>query len=471
MNAALNRSKLTPPSPSRAARNSAAHRLDRRRDVAAQQVGEAHHAVDQRGGTPRDRPESLRAATQQSGIRRVARAPGGLGQDRDGKVRLGREHRGGGLERDPGRLGRRGSFVRHLGANPAGLCHLTGLVGQLGAGGRQPDGPVELAGVVRRPRGSDQPPAADGRCAGQLGRPVEGPRRRRRRATARRPLGDLLQTVRSRVVRPAGGRRDVPGAPVGVARIGQHPGERPVRGDPTGEGRLLVGRRPDQGMPEDHAVGGHVDEPAPLGRLEVARVAAELRGGGDEGRQGGAVVGRGQQQDRPGRLPEGAHLPAEVLLEPSRCRQRRDRRRDRGRRGRMGRQLDDGERIAPGLRDDAVGDVAGQAPHGGGETSGVGGTQPREREALHPGRGERGVTVPGGEDGRDRVGVQAADGEEQGVDRRLVEPLGIVEQAQERPVAGDLGEQRQRRRTRQHPLDRGTARSERGPEGLRLRAG
>jgi hypothetical protein len=67
--------------------------------------------------------------------------------------------------------------------------------------------------------------------------------------------------------------------------------------------------------------------------------------------------------------------------------------------------------------------------------------------------------------------VQAAYREQQRVDRRLVKPLGIVEQAQQRPVAGDLAEQRQRRGTRQPPLDRGTARSERRPHGLRLRTG
>jgi hypothetical protein len=97
-----------------------------------------------------------------------------------------------------------------------------------------------------------------------------------------------------------------------------------VRRDPAGEGRLPTGRRPDQGMAEDHTVGGHVDESVPLSRLEVARVAPEFRGGCGEGRHGGAVVGRGQQQDRSGRLVEGAHLPAEVLVEPSRGRQRCD---------------------------------------------------------------------------------------------------------------------------------------------------
>jgi hypothetical protein len=129
------------------------------------------------------------------------------------------------------------------------------------------------------------------------------------------------------------------------------------------------------------------------------------------------MVGRGQQQDRPGALPEVADLPAEVRFEPARGRHRRDRRRDRGRVGRMGRQLDDGERIATRLREDAAGDAARQRRRGRGETSGVGGAQPREREAVHPGRGEWAFPVPGGEDGRDRVGVQATYCEEQRVDR------------------------------------------------------
>nr|CEL13244.1 hypothetical protein [Kibdelosporangium sp. MJ126-NF4]CTQ98936.1 hypothetical protein [Kibdelosporangium sp. MJ126-NF4] len=76
-----------------------------------------------------------------------------------------------------------------------------------------------------------------------------------------------------------------------------------------------------------------------------------------------------------------------------------------------------------------------------------------------------------GEDGRDRVGMEAADGEQQRVDRRLVEPLGVIEQAQQRPVAGELREQAQRRRSRNVPLDRCPAGPERGAQRLRLRAG
>jgi hypothetical protein len=53
----------------------------------------------------------------------------------------------------------------------------------------------------------------------------------------------------------------------------------------------------------------------------------------------------------------------------------------------MGRQLDDGERIALGLREDAIGTSLGSASTAR-ETSGVGGTQPRERDALStPGAG------------------------------------------------------------------------------------
>ncbi|URN03120.1 sigma-70 family RNA polymerase sigma factor [Actinomadura madurae] len=85
---------------------------------------------------------------------------------------------------------------------------------------------------------------------------------------------------------------------------------------------------------------------------------------------------------------------------------------------------------------------------------------PRAGNGLSP--------ITHGEDHRDRIVVQPADREQQRVDRRLIEPLRVVEQAQQRLVAGDLGQQRQGRSTRQHPLDQAIAEPESGPERLGL---
>ena len=73
----------------------------------------------------------------------------------------------------------------------------------------------------------------------------------------------------------------------------------------------------------------------------------------------------------------------------------------------------------------------------------------RRVEADEPEIGQRGIetmalAVPSGQQHRDRLRAEAPGDEHHGVRRAVVEPLRIVDQAQQRAFAGDVRQQRQR---------------------------
>lgn len=86
----------------------------------------------------------------------------------------------------------------------------------------------------------------------------------------------------------------------------------------------------------------------------------------------------------------------------------------------------------------------------------------------------RRVRVPYGEDQRDPLGVQPAGREDQRLRRRPVQPLRVVDQAEQRLLLGQFGEQRQHRQSDEEPVAaarRGVPHPERRPQrpGLRPR--
>ncbi len=105
------------------------------------------------------------------------------------------------------------------------------------------------------------------------------------------------------------------------------------------------------------------------------------------------------------------------------------------------------QRVAAGLRDDPVGDPGVERPrhHRRQQLPGLGVGQ-----SVHPHlrQAARDVVVgrlTGGEDQRDRLGVQASRHERQDQLGRLVEPLHVVDQADQRTGGGGLGEQAEHR--------------------------
>jgi hypothetical protein len=89
----------------------------------------------------------------------------------------------------------------------------------------------------------------------------------------------------------------------------------------------------------------------------------------------------------------------------------------------------------------------------GQQVAGGAGVQPGEVQRLEAGRRERmEVVIAGGDQQHDPLGLEPSGGEGERVGRRLVEPLGIVDQADQRPLLGHLREQAQRAHTDQEPV-------------------
>jgi hypothetical protein len=119
-----------------------------------------------------------------------------------------------------------------------------------------------------------------------------------------------------------------------------------------------------------------------------------------------------------------------------------------------GDQLQQGQRIAPGLGEHVRPQVGryrvrslGQQPVRGVIVQ-AGEAQFRQAGGEELGR----VLVPRGEDHGDRLRVQPTGGEQQRMRRTVVQPVRVVDQAQQRPVLGQLRQQGQHRQSDQEPV-------------------
>ena len=201
-------------------------------------------------------------------------------------------------------------------------------------------------------------------------------------------------------------------------------------------------------MTETHP-GAELDQPRGLGRERGLGGDPELLGCAAQ--QGGVADrfgGRGQQQPlRLGR--EQPELPVEALFEAVRERLRVGTAEPAGqlRRGQSAGQLRQRERVPPRLGDDPVPHQIVQPPGHDRlqQRAGVSVAQARDRELRKP----RQVLVFAGfahrEDHGDRFRQQAARDEREGLRRSPVEPLRVVDQADQRPFLSHLGEQSERR--------------------------
>jgi hypothetical protein len=97
--------------------------------------------------------------------------------------------------------------------------------------------------------------------------------------------------------------------------------------------------------------------------------------------------------------------------------------------------------------------------------------EPGQVQLVHAGGVDRApLAVAVGDQQRDRLGPQAAAGERQRRQRRRVRPVGVVDQAQQRPFPGVLRQQRERGHRDQEPVGGGARlQPERHPQRPRLR--
>jgi hypothetical protein len=210
-------------------------------------------------------------------------------------------------------------------------------------------------------------------------------------------------------------------------------------------------------MVEAHP-GAQLDQPGGLGRGGRVGPDADLVGRPPQQRGVAHRLGRRHQQQRLGRRRQRPQTAREALLDaagqglgvgtPEPARQL-------GRAQPPG-QLQQRQRVAPGLGDDAIAHPLVESPRGHRVEQGPGVTVV---QSPHHQLGETGqlVLVAGPahhEHQGQRLGQQPAGHEAERLRRRPIEPLGVVDQAHERLVAGRLRQQAQQRQPDEEAVGR-----------------
>ncbi|CAM5712338.1 hypothetical protein SAURM35S_01744 [Streptomyces aurantiogriseus] len=283
--------------------------------------------------------------------------------------------------------------------------------------------------------------------------------------------GDLLVGADGR-----GGQ--VPCPAVRVAGRPEDRGQRLVGGAPVRRARGGVHRRADQRVPESDRGGPGRHQPGGLGRLQGVLRGPEPGGGGQHHPGVAAPVERGGQQHPAGTGGQCGE-PATVdggdsLAQRQRVGQRLVTRQLAGRQ-QFG-DLPQGERVAAGgLGDQGRDPRRGLHGRPGGEGPGrVGDVQPGQPPLRQVAQRVPGVGgVAGGDQQPHAVGVQTARGEQQGVGGGPVDPVEIVDDAQQPVRPPGLGQQRQHPRGHQEPVLYGGRRGQpqRPAHGVPLRTG
>ena len=183
-------------------------------------------------------------------------------------------------------------------------------------------------------------------------------------------------------------------------------------------------------------------------------------------------LGRRHQQQPPGRRGQRLQLPAEALLDPLRQRHRAGQAEPARqlRRRQPPRQLQQRQRVALRLGHDPVPDPIIDRPgqRRAQQRPRVALPQPPDFELRQP--GQRRARFTGGEDQPDRVGGQPPGYEPQHLRGRLIQPLHVIDQADQRPFPGHLRQQAQYGQPDQEPVRRRSGgHAERDPQRLPLR--
>nr|WP_051300628.1 hypothetical protein [Actinomadura rifamycini] len=223
-------------------------------------------------------------------------------------------------------------------------------------------------------------------------------------------------------------------------------GEQRVRGGALGAGRVRPQRRPDEPVPDGDRVRLEPQQPRLAGGLDVGRADPGGARRPVERARADPLVRDDEQHEAP--RPRREPQVAAPVQRPQRAAGRQRPRR----RGGTG-------QLAGGERGGEVADRAGAAVGQVGDRVGEGpADRVADRVAQHPQarvlverpqpqQGDPGepvrdpAVVAGGEQHRDRHVLHAARRERQRVQRHLVEPLHVVDPAQQRPVPGREGEQ------------------------------
>jgi len=239
--------------------------------------------------------------------------------------------------------------------------------------------------------------------------------------------------------------------------------------------RRLVDGGADQRVAEGHP-GGHGEQSVCLRRAGGVRADAQVPRSGPQQRRVAHGLGSSQQQEAPGHLRKGRDPPLEALLDPAGQRRRAGHAEPAGqvRGGYRPGQLKQGQRVAAGFGDNAVADslVEPAGDDRGEQGPGVSIGQSFQCQLGKAGEARRRAGVAGAEHHGDRFGVQPAGDEGQDLGGGLVQPLCIVDQAQQRLVGGYVRHQGQDGESDQEAVRRGAGtQAERDAERVALRPG
>jgi hypothetical protein len=267
----------------------------------------------------------------------------------------------------------------------------------------------------------------------------------------------------------------VPGPAIGVGAWVGSLGDGLVHAAAVGGWRCLIDGGADQWVAERDP-GGNGKQPVCLRRAGGVRADAKVPGSAPQQRRIACRLGRGQQQQALGHLRKRRDPPLEALLDPAGQRRRARHSEPAGqfRSSYPAGQLKQSQRIAAGLSDNAVTDAVIQ-PSGddrGQQGPGISIAQALQRQLGKPsGAGHRAL-IAGAEKHGDRFRVQPPGHERQDLGRGLVQPLRIVDQAQQRLLRGHLRQQAQHSQANQETIRcAGRTQAERDAESVALRPG
>ncbi len=312
---------------------------------------------------------------------------------------------------------------------------------------RDDDGRVVLADETHVPGGADEPQGALPRVDGQLSRTLLGPGRSHAAASGFGSSGRRVELPHDALVGIDGRRRKMPCPAIDLCAVGRQGVSQGAMRDAalTRRGRP-VDRRSHERVVEHDAVAVHGDEALAFRRIQRVRIQAEVGAAAGDHPEILRIVRGGDQQEPARVLGQARHPCVERGLELPCHRQRLgQRRRSRELVGaeRVG-QLDERQRVAPGMFRESRAHLGADA--GDVRYQRLGGLriQPRQHQ-IRQVAGLEGPDVPFAcpEEDHEPLRAQAPGDEPQRVGGPPVQPVRVVDDAEDGPALGQLGEQRQ----------------------------
>jgi hypothetical protein len=338
-------------------------------------------------------------------------------------------------------------------------------------GGQKCQGLVGRSGQLLVPRGIERAP----RAAAPVGCQCRGAFQERGRhgqpAARLGPPGRALQLLGDVLVGRERRVGAVPGTAVGIAfGIGDH-GQGQMRALAFFRRRGAIDRRTQQRVAEGNL---RADLKQAVGLRGAHGLGRDTQHPGrpPQQRRLAGRLGRGYQQQPLGRGGQLLHAPPEAGFDPAR--QRAGKAEPPGQFGRRQfmRQLDEGQRVAARLGEDPIPHAVIEWPADSRREQLASGVirQARKRQIGQPGQLVELARLALGEQQHYRLRVQAPRHEREHLGRGPVQPLGIIDQAQQRPLLGGVGEQAEHRQADQEPVGlRPRTHPERRPERVALR--